>query len=233
MATNYMTVAEAELFDLEARLWRLKQAIEIPDPDFITTRLDREMLKLRFNATLKLFRIIQEQLYLWEGCDENEKKRINDSGVTAEEWLKNNTDEPDYKMMPGGYESQFDFADEDFIHPDCCWLSITRPEDSMWLDLPGKVKAKKKKAACKILKKTMSEEAYDKLMVEDELDRMNTHADRYEKHLREANECSIKYEGKPIFTEQQIADKVQAEVEYYRKLKQNNLKATGYYDAAR
>lgn len=231
--TNYMTVAEAELLDLEARLWRLKQAIEIPDPNFTTTRIDREMLKLRFNTTLKLYRIIQEQLYLWEGCDEKERKRINDSGTTAEEWLRNNTDEPDYRPMPNAYKSQFDFADEDFIHPDSCWLSITRPEDSCWLDLPGKVKAEKKKAACKELKKHMDPEAYDRLLIEDELDRMNSHAERYEKHLRYANECSIKYDGKPLYTEEEIREKVKAETEYYEKLKQNNLKATGYYDAAR
>lgn len=48
MATNYMTVAEAEIGDLEARLWRIKQAIEIKDPKFITNRIDDELMKMRF-----------------------------------------------------------------------------------------------------------------------------------------------------------------------------------------
>ena len=126
-------------------------------------------------------------------------------------------------------EMQYVYDDEDFIHPDSCWLSITRPEDSCWLDLPGKVKAEKKKAACKELKKRMDPEAYDRLLIEDELDRMNSHAERYEEHLRYANKCSIEYDGKPLYTEAEIREKVNAETEYYKALKKNKLEATGLY----
>lgn len=228
--TNYMTVAEAEIQDLEARLWRIKQAIEIKDPNFITNRIDEELMKMRFDATLKLSHIIYMQMNIWEIMDEKEKEKLLASGKSADEILDEfEMVEPDYKKMPEAYKAQFDFADEDFIHPPLCWLSITRPEDSMWLDLPGKVKAKKKKAACKVLKKRLDEDAYNKLMVEDELESMNTHAERYEAHLRYANECSIKYDGKPLYTEAEIREKVNAETEYYKALKKNKLEATGLY----
>ena len=88
MATNYMTVAEAEFDELEARLWRLKQAIEIKDPGFTSDRLDDEMMKLRFDTTLKLYNIISMQQYLWEGMGEKEKKELADSGITGEQLLK-------------------------------------------------------------------------------------------------------------------------------------------------
>ena len=230
MATNYMTVAEAEIGDLEARLWRIKQAIEIKDPNFITNRIDDELMKMRFDATLKLAHIIYMQMNIWEIMDEKEKEALLASGKSAEEILDEfEMVEPDYKRMPEAYKAQFDFADEDFIHPPLCWLSITRPEDSCWLDLPGKVKAARHKAACKELKKRMDQEAYDRLLIEDELDRMNSHAERYEEHLRYANKCSIEYDGKPLYTEAEIREKVNAETEYYKALKKNKLEATGLY----
>lgn len=230
MATNYMTVAEAEIQDLEARLWRIKQAIEIKDPNFITNRIDDELMKMRFDATLKLAHIIYMQMNIWEIMDEKEKEALLASGKSADEILDEfEMVEPDYKIMPEAYKAQFDFADDDFIHPPLCWLSITRPEDSCWLDLPGKLKAKKKKAACMELKKRLDEDAYNKLMVEDELESMNTHAERYEEHLRYANGCSVKYDGKPLYTEDEIREKVNAETEYYKTLKKNKLEATGLY----
>ena len=232
MATNYMTVAQAEFDELEARLWRLKQAIEIKDPGFTSDRLDDEMMRLRFDTTLKLYNIISMQQYLWEGMGEQEKKELIDSGITAEQLLKEyNTLEPEYHTMPGRYESALDELDVDgpLCGPDHRWMSITRPQDSMWRDWPDSKKEEHNESLDKFWKKHLGDKKFAEQSKEFDEDRKLTPLQRYENMLRGTNETLVKYGEEPAYTEEEIQAKVKAEKEYYEALQRNELRATGYY----
>ena len=229
--TNYMTIADAEIDDLEARLWRLKQAIEIKDPNFTSDRLDDEMMKLRFDATLRLHHIIDMQRFLWEGIGEDEKKKLLESGKTAKQLIdEEGAFEPDYSSMADKYKIQFDDADaKDFIHPDTCWLSVTRPQDSMSRDWPEDLKKERSEIWREFWKKHMKKEAFEKECKVLDEDSKLTPIQRYERTLRGNNEWYFRNEGKPLYTEDEIKAKVESERDYYEKLEKNELKATGYY----
>lgn len=232
MATNYMTVAQAEFDELEARLWRLKQAIEIKDPGFTSDRLDDEMMRLRFDTTLKLYNIISMQQYLWEGMGEQEKKELVNSGITAEQLLKEDyTLEPEYHAMPVQYESALSELDVDgpLCGPDHRWMSITRPQDSMWRDWPDSKKEEHSKSLDKSWKKHLGDKKFAELSKELEEDRKLTPLQRYENMLRGTNETLVKYGEEPAYTEEEIQAKVKAEKEYYEALQRNELRPTGYY----
>ena len=231
MATNYMTVAQAEFDELEARLWRLKQAIEIKDPDFTSDRLDDEMMRLRFDTTLKLYNIISMQQYLWEGMGELEKKELVDSGITAEQLLKEYKLEPEYRTMPVQYESALAELDVDgpLCGPDHRWMSITRPQDSMWRDWPDSKKEEHSKSLDKFWKKHLGDKKFAEQSKEFEEDRKLTPLQRYENMLRGTNETLVKYGEEPAYTEEEIQAKVKAEKEYYEALQRNELRPTGYY----
>ncbi|MBR2863105.1 MAG: hypothetical protein IKB97_06065 [Bacteroidaceae bacterium] len=190
------------------------------------------MMRLRFDTTLKLYNIISMQQYLWEGMGEEERKKLADSGITAEQLLKEyNTLEPEYHTMPGQYESALAELDTDgpLCGPDYRWMSITRPQDSMWRDWPDGKKEEHRKSLDKSWRKHLGDKKFAEQSKEFEEDRKLTPLQKYENMLRGTNETLVKYGEAPAYTEEEIQAKVKAEKEYYEALQHNELRATGYY----
>lgn len=148
--TNYMTVNEAEIDELNVRLWRIKQAIEKPTKDLGCLKLDAEIMKLRYKATKFLRDVLFMQQYVWECASEEEEKSWNKKTPNPEELVKEFDLPVDEELAEGQYKDALDTCGE--FGPDNCFLSIYDPMD-WWKDLPEERKKEFHENAKKCLKK--------------------------------------------------------------------------------
>ena len=148
--TNYMTVNEAEMDELNVRLWRIKQAIEKPTKDLGCPKLDAEIMKLRYKATKFLRDVLFMQQYVWECASEEEKKSWNDRTPDPKELVKEFDLPVDEKLAESMYKDELDVCGE--FGPDNYCLSIYDPMD-WWKDLPEERKKEFHEDSKKFLEK--------------------------------------------------------------------------------
>lgn len=183
MATNYMTVLESEISDIEPRLWRLKQAIDVPDPHFETSELADEIMRMRYETTLRLYRILLLQQEIF-GMDKDEADKMLANFGSAERIIDVTEKEPDYKSVEEAYIHELDNLDETNRFIDSKWMSITRPQDSIWKDYPEPLKKRLLKEADALVRKTMGKRRYEKLNAKNVNDDSGMdYFERYEKSL--------------------------------------------------
>lgn len=209
MSTNYMTVLESEIFDLEPRLWRLKQAVEVPDPKMALTEIEKELMKLRFETTLKLYRILIAQHELFE-MDKGECEKLMKEYSSAESFVEVVNNEPDYSSMKNEYMDVMRELDTTNRFVDSKWMSITRPEDSIYKDYPDELKKALKEEARAMLKETMSRKEFKKMVEESKEEENLDYFQRYEKRMLNA------------FPKKDVVKMVAEEKKYYKALERWN-----------
>lgn len=214
MSTNYMTLIQGEISDIEPRLWRLRQAIDVPDPQFEMSEISRELMQMRYDTTLRLYRILLLQREMF-GTEMDDAKALMEEFGSAERILDATEDEPDYKSMEKMYRQELSMLDETNRFVDCKWMSITRPQDSLWKDYPNELKKALKKEADSMLKKTMSRKEYARIKDEDEKDGQMDYFQRYEASLEDL----VK---KGLLKKSEKRKMVAAERKYYRDLEKWN-----------
>ena len=164
MSTNYMTVNEYEMDLLNARLWRIRQAIrnQAREKDLGCPELDKKILKMRYRVTKLLLDVLFMENYVWECASDEEYKEWNATCPDPEELVKQFDFHVDEKMAKGRYRDELDCCGE--FGPDCAYLDIYSP--MKWRkDLP---KSRKKefneaaKAALKSLSDLMKKETEKK-----------------------------------------------------------------------
>lgn len=205
MATNYSTVIAEEISDLEPRLWRLRQAIDVPDPKFKMGELDRELMEMRYETTLRLYRILRLQAGLFESPIEDQERMKEEFG-SAERIIDATEEQPDYAEVAKAYKYELSSLDETNRFVDAKWLSITRPQDSMWKDYPEDLKKRLVEEADKCLRKTMGKKSYEKMKRESEEDGKMDYFAKYEKSIS------------PFYSKSEVRKMVAAEKRYYRDL---------------
>ncbi|MCQ2182996.1 MAG: hypothetical protein MJY89_06285 [Bacteroidales bacterium] len=135
MSTNYMTVNESETDKLNARLWRIKQAIDHSDKDFGCPALDKKIMELRYKVTKQLRDILIMQNYVWEGASDEEYEAWNKECPDPEKLLEElgfDRIPVDEELAEGQYKDELDFCDH--LGPDRAYLDIYNPMN-WWNDL--------------------------------------------------------------------------------------------------
>lgn len=211
MATDYMTILMADIGDLEPRLWRLKQAIEVPDPNFLVSDIEKELMQERYEATLRLYRVLVAQHELF--CMEKEEcDAIKNTYGSASRFVDSIEHEPDYSSMQNAYEKELSMLDSTNRFIDHKWMSITRPQDSIYKDYPQELKDELHREADQVLKKTMSPKKYRELKKDAEADYAMDYFQRFERKLSS------------VLTKQALKKAVASEKRYYRDLDKWNRK---------
>lgn len=204
MATNYMTILESEILDLEPRLWRLRQAVEVPDPRFDHDEVLDLVMKMRYEATLKLYKVLRLQHHVWSYGETDFMKGRTEEGLLE---LVSDT-EPDIESMPRAYRYEMDDLDVDNCYIDHKWMSITRPEDSLSKDMSDELREKIRKDSSDFLKKTMSKDAFDEMERKSEDERKLGYYGRMERNLRMCG----------VYSDDEIKDIMDSERKYYEDL---------------
>lgn len=133
MATNYMTVLEHEMDNLNARLWRIKQAIDCKRKTLGCPELDRAIMRYRYKVTKHLLDVLFMQHYVWECADDDEYRKWNENTPKPEELVKDFDFPVDEEMAKGQYAEELETCD-DIPGPDMNYLDIYDPMD-WWKDL--------------------------------------------------------------------------------------------------
>lgn len=134
MATNYMTVNEHEIDNLNARLWRIQQAIENhpKEKDLGAPALDLAIMKFRYKVTKLLRNVLFMQHYVWECAEESEYEAWNKECPDPEELVKQFNMSINFEMAEGQYKDELEDCDQ--FGPDINFLPIYDPL-SWWKDL--------------------------------------------------------------------------------------------------
>lgn len=150
MATNYMTVIEHEMENLNARLWRIRQAIDSNKKTLGCPKLDAAIMEYRYKVTKHLLDVLFMQHYVWECADEKEEEEWDRNPPKPEELVKDFSFPVDEQMAEGQYREQLEWCDQ-LEGPELEYMDIYEPMN-WWKDLPEKRRKQFKVEAAKALK---------------------------------------------------------------------------------